>query len=121
MNYLLDTHVYIWWSENSSKLKPEFKSAISNPKNKICISIVSLWEIAIKIAIKKLRLKDSIEKLSTLYDFEMLPLKTSHLLALLKLPLLHKDPFDRMLVAQAKSEKLKLLSNDPQVKQYFSQ
>lgn len=119
MNYLLDTHILIWWSENSSKLNPKFKSTISDPKNRIHISIASLWEITIKISIKKLRLKTSIESLSKQADFEILPIKIEHLITLIKLPYIHKDPFDRILVAQAKSEKLKILTSDPKITAYF--
>ncbi|MBI2008635.1 type II toxin-antitoxin system VapC family toxin [Candidatus Amesbacteria bacterium] len=116
MNYLLDTHIFIWWSEDP---KPKFKSIISNPKNRIYVSIVSLWEMAIKISIKKLRLKTSIDNLSKQYGFETLPVKMDHLITLLKLPHLHKDPFDRMLDAQAKTEKLRLLTSDPKVLAYL--
>ncbi|MEK9200867.1 MAG: type II toxin-antitoxin system VapC family toxin [Patescibacteria group bacterium] len=119
MNYLLDTHILIWWSENSPKLNPKFKSAISNPKNKIQISIASLWEMGIKISIGKFRLKTDLETLSKQYDFEIIPIKLEHILTLLKIPHHHKDPFDRMLVSQAKSEKLTLLTSDPKVQAYF--
>ncbi|TSC85295.1 MAG: hypothetical protein G01um101416_961 [Microgenomates group bacterium Gr01-1014_16] len=74
MKYLLDTHIFIWWSEKSN---PKFKSIISDPRNRIYISIVSLWEMAIKISIKKLRLKTSIDDLSKKYDFEILPVYTT--------------------------------------------
>ena len=121
MKYLLDTHMFIWSIEGNSKLKPDAKIIIRDKSNIVFLSIISAWEITIKVMLKKLRLDIPITKIFKNLEFELLPIKLDHILVLLQLPPIHKDPFDRMLVAQAKSEKLKLLSNDPQVKQYFSQ
>ena len=120
MKYLLDTHVFIWWTENSPRLKTKFKSAISLPENKIYLSIISLWEITIKVSLRKLRLKIPVDKLPLLYDFEILPLKVEHLPLLLRLPPIHKDPFDRMLIAQAQHENLVLLTSDPKITAYHA-
>ncbi|HJZ06234.1 hypothetical protein A2634_02185 [Candidatus Amesbacteria bacterium RIFCSPHIGHO2_01_FULL_48_32] len=119
MRYLLDTHVFIWWSENSSRLNPKFKQMISHPDNSIYLSICSLWEMAIKASLRKLRLKSNFQDLPQLYDFEILPIKMDHLIHLIQLPYLHKDPFDRMLISQSKSESLTLLTSDPKVQAYF--
>lgn len=120
MKYILDTHLFIWWSENNPRLNKETKALISDPKNDIYVSIASAWEMGIKLSLKKLRLKTPLSKLFSQSRIDILPIKMEHITSLQGLPLIHKDPFDRMLIAQAKSEKLTLLTNDPQVKQYQS-
>ncbi len=118
--YLLDTHTFIWSIEGNPKLKPDTKNIVLDKSNIVFLSIVSVWEIAIKVMLKKLRLDIPVAKIFKNLEFEILPIKLDHVLVLLKLPPIHKDPFDRMLVAQAKSEKLSLLTDDPQIKQYQS-
>lgn len=120
MRYLLDTHTFIWSIGGSLKLKPDTKNIIRNKSNIVFLSIISAWEIAIKVMLKKLQLDIPITKIFENLEFEILPIKLDHVLVLLKLPPLHKDPFDRMLVAQAKFEKLTILTGDPQIKQYQS-
>ena len=120
MKCLLDTHLLIWWSENNPRLNKDTKALISNPNNDIYVSIASAWEMGIKLALKKLRLKVPLTKLFSLPRIDTLPIKMEHVMSLQGLPPIHKDPFDRMLVAQAKSEKLTLLSEDPKIKQYES-
>lgn len=95
------------------------RTIIRDAQNQVFLSLVSLWEITIKISLKKLKLKTDLNTILNSLEFEILPIKFEHLLNLLKLPRLHKDPFDRMLVAQAKSENLKLLTADPKVQAYF--
>lgn len=119
MKYLLDTHIFIWWSENNPILDKEIKAIISNPKNSLYLSVVSAWEIAIKTSLKKISLKTALPKMISKSRFEVLPISLEHIMVLQKLPLIHKDPFDRLLVAQSKSEKLKLLTRDPQISKYF--
>lgn len=120
MRYLLDTHTFIWSIEGNPKLKPDTKNIVRDKSNTVFLSIISVWEIAIKVMLKKLKLDIPIIKIFRNLEFEILPVKLDHVLLLLKLPPIHKDPFDRMLVAQAKSEKLTLLTDDPQIKQYQS-
>jgi PIN domain nuclease of toxin-antitoxin system len=119
MKYLLDTHIFIWWSENNPILSKEIREVISNPKNSIYVSLVSAWEIVIKSSIKKIKLKASLPIMVSKSRFELMSINLDHILALQKLPTIHKDPFDRLLVAQAKSEKIKLLTSDPQVIKYL--
>ncbi|MFZ2202179.1 MAG: type II toxin-antitoxin system VapC family toxin [Microgenomates group bacterium] len=119
MNYLLDTHVLLWWVENSPKLDSRFRSIIANPNNNIFVSIATYWEIAIKLTIKKIRLKVPLTKLIEQSDTQLLPIDIKHLTSLLKLPFLHHDPFDRILISQAKSERFTLLSQDQKIKAYF--
>lgn len=118
MKYLLDTHIFLWWLVEDSKLSLEFKSIISNPKNIVFLSVASVWEISIKVAIKKLNLKVPLNDLFTNLEFEILPIMLDHVLKLHLLPPLHKDPFDRMLIAQAQFENLTLLSDDEKIKLY---
>lgn len=120
MKYLLDTHMFIWSIQGSLKLKTDTKNIIRDKSNLVFLSIVSAWEIAIKVMLKKLQLDIPLTKIFENLEFEILPIKLEHILVLLKLPPVHKDPFDRMLVAQAKSEKLILLSEDSKIKQYQS-
>lgn len=120
MRYLLDTHMFLWSIEGDPKLKLNTKNIVRDKSNTVFLSIVSLWEIAIKIMLKKLQLDIPVTEIFKNLEFEILPIKLDHILFLLKLPPFHKDPFDRMLVAQAKWEKLTLLSDDPQIKQYQS-
>lgn len=118
MKYLLDTHIFLWWLGGDSKLSPGFKSIISNPESIVFLSVASVWEISIKVAIKKLDLKVPLNDLFTNSEFEILPIKLDHVIKLHSLPPLHKDPFDRMLIAQAQFENLTLLSNDEKIKLY---
>ena len=103
-----------------SKLKTDTKNIIRDKSNLVFLSIISAWEITIKVMLKKLQLDIPLNKIFKNLEYEILPLKLDHMLVLLELPPIHKDPFDRMLVAQAKSEKLTLLSEDPKIKQYQS-
>lgn len=98
-NLLLDTHIFIWAMENSKDLSEDFKNKIRDPKSKVFVSVVTVWEIVIKRNLKKIKvsfnLKSSIKKAG----FEVLPVQISHALGIEKLPPVHKDPFDRMLIA----------------------
>lgn len=117
-NYLLDTHVFIWWIEGNSRIDKKVKSLIENSKGEVFISMASIWEMAIKISIGKLKLKNSIDKTINKARFEVLNISLSHALQIIKLPLIHKDPFDRMLVAQAIAENMTLITDDPKVGKY---
>lgn len=119
MKYLLDTHVLIWFIEDSKRLSFEFREIISETDNEIYVSVASVWEIVIKQTSKKIELKTSIEDIIKKYKFPVLDIKMGHLLEIAKLPNIHKDPFDRILVAQTKVEELILLTADKKVKKYF--
>jgi PIN domain nuclease of toxin-antitoxin system len=121
MDYLLDTHSFLWFLEGNKSLSEKAKEEISNPKNKIYISIASIWEIAIKITLGKLRLDIDLEDLKNEIiknEIDILPLDFEHIIELSKLEHLHKDPFDRILLSQAKSEKFTLVSKDINFKLY---
>lgn len=119
MKYLLDTHVLIWFAEDDKRLSKDFRDIISNQNNIVFVSVASVWETIIKFQLKKIRLKSSIEEIIRKYGFEVMNIKIEHVLELQKLPSIHKDPFDRMLVAQTKVEDLILLTADKTVKKYF--
>jgi PIN domain nuclease of toxin-antitoxin system len=115
MKLLLDTHTYIWFSEDNPELSSKVKQLIENPNNTSYISIASLWEMSIKISIGKLTIKrDFKAMLSDLANsgIEILPISFEHVLKSGFLPFHHRDPFDRMIIAQSMCENMKLLSAD---------
>ena len=122
MRLLLDTHALLWFWLDDSQLSPAAKSAIQNPANDIAVSIASLWEVAIKVAAGKYTLRcsfpDFIQTAVTLPGFTLFGVSPSHVLDLLALPPHHKDPFDRMLVAQARVEGLTLVTCDDKIALY---
>lgn len=112
MKLLLDTHVLLWWLANDPSLASQARSLISNPENSIFVSAVSLWEIWLKQSLGKLRLPDDFESRLAGEAFESLPLTAAHARQVAILPWHHRDPFDRMLIAQAQAERLTLLTAD---------
>lgn len=119
MRLLLDTHVLLWAVFEPSKLNPSLQEAISDSQNIVSISIASLWEIAIKKSIGKLNIPDSFfQKVQKESGFELLPFQLAHIEQYLTLPLHHRDPFDRMLIAQAQQEQLTLVTLDECIMQY---
>lgn len=118
--YLLDTQVLIWWLEASQKLPKDFKNIIEEDSVK-AVSVASIWEIVIKTRSGKLKLRKSLASLLNNLEFDILNINLNHVLGLNKLPLIHKDPFDRILVAQSIEEGYILLTTDKIVKKYFVQ
>ena len=112
MRLLLDTHVLLWWLANDASLSPAAGALIRNPENVIFVSAVSVWEIWLKESLGKLRLPDAFEEKLAAQAFESLTLTASQTRHVALLPWHHRDPFDRMLVAQAITEKLVLLTAD---------
>ena len=118
MRILLDTHLLLWWLGNTSELSEPARALISEPENTVFVSAVSLWEIWLKESLGKLRLPDDFEARMADEPFESMPLSATHARQVALLPWHHRDPFDRMLVAQARAEKLTLLTADDQVTRY---
>lgn len=118
MKILLDTHLILWWLANSPSLSGQARALISAPENTVFVSAVSLWEIWLKESLGKLRLPPDFEEKLAADSFESLPLTAAHARQVALLPWRHRDPFDRMLVAQARAEDLTLLTADDLVSAY---
>lgn len=116
MRLLLDTHVLIWWDEGA-RLSARARAAIETA-DQVYVSAVSGWEIAIKTALGKLRPSRTVAEAAADSGFEELPLRLRHTEILASLPPLHRDPFDRMLVAQALAERLTIVTRDPAIAAY---
>jgi PIN domain nuclease of toxin-antitoxin system len=123
MQYLLDTHTFLWFLEDDPQLPEKVKKEIIDINNRCYISIASLWEIAIKIKLGKLRIKFPFEKFAAYLsdnEIELLPISLEHLLQLLNLELHHRDPFDRLIIAQGLAENLTILTKDENFSRYTS-
>ncbi len=122
MRFLLDTHIFLWFIAGSERLRDPARSLLIDPENEALLSVASLWEIAIKINLGKLTLERPFEELIpeqlSVADIDRLPIRMEHLTALLKLPLHHRDPFDRLIIAQALAEGVPVLSSDPEFRKY---
>jgi PIN domain nuclease of toxin-antitoxin system len=118
MRLLLDTHVILWWLDDSPSLSEATRKAIADGSNLVCISSVSIWEIVIKQALKKLVVPDDFRAVLAEEPFRFLDMTIDHAFAVRDLPDLHKDPFDRVLIAQCKVEDLTLVSKDSNMKRY---
>jgi len=118
MNLLLDTHVLLWWLDDHSTLSKKIKAVIADGKNPVFVSAVVIWEITIKQALGKLEIPRNFRRVLDDQPFEMLDITVEHVHAVGDLPAYHRDPFDRMLVAQAKVERLTLVTRDIRLKKY---
>lgn len=121
MNLLLDTHTFIWFMNGDKNLPKQTINKIIDTENRVFISIASLWEIAIKISLGKLSIKEGFNKISDFIfnnDMEILPVKFEHLQTLLKLKYFHRDPFDRILIAQGITENILIATDDKNFKKY---
>lgn len=122
MKLLIDTHCWLWLQTAPERLAKAALDAVSDPANEVFLSAASAWEIAIKHSLGKLdlplpphvyvpqRLREN--------GFSPLPIRQEHALRVASLPLHHRDPFDRLLVAQAQTERLTIVTVDPQIRQY---
>ncbi|MBZ5617830.1 MAG: type II toxin-antitoxin system VapC family toxin [Acidobacteriia bacterium] len=121
MNFLADTHVLIWWFTGSEQLSRKVRNTMSHRTAVLWVSAVSVWEMAIKTGKGHLELDLSLQEIIAIFfkeGWRSLPITIEHALAVQDLPLIHKDPFDRMLVAQAQSEGLTLVTADPKISAY---
>jgi len=121
MKYLLDTHVAKWALDDAAKLSDNAKSIISDTSLHLCVSFASAWEIAIKISIGKLNFEGGsaffVEKLRQ-FGVEVLHVEGVHIAKVEQLPLLHRDPFDRILISTAISECMTLITADENIQKY---
>ena len=122
MKLLLDTHTFLWFLDDNPQLSQKGKDLLE-ADNEQLLSIASRWEIAIKLRLGKLTVAVPIEMLMTQQltqnDIELLPITVAPLIVLSTLPLHHRDPFDRLLIAQAKAEQMRLVSADSQFAPYL--
>ena len=122
MRILFDTHSFLWWDNDPDRLSEQAKALCKDPANTLVLSIVSAWEMQIKQQLGKLNLRlpvaELIQDQQNTNGIEILPITLPHVLALEALPPHHKDPFDRLLIAQANAENLSLLSVDPIFNRY---
>jgi PIN domain nuclease of toxin-antitoxin system len=122
MRYLLDTHVFKWLDNESSKISSRAHALMADRNNQLVLSLVSVWEIQIKVQLGKMNLRTQlsavVEDQQRINQIELLPVSLEHILFLDNLPLHHRDPFDRILVAQAVSEGLTLITRDSHIEQY---
>ena len=119
---LLDAHAYLWFVFDDPRLSPAAANKIENPRVTKLLSVVSLWEIAIKLQIGKLELgmplAEFFDEFITARELDLVDIELSHLLAYDALPLEHRDPFDRLLIAQARVLKVPVVSADPSFQKY---
>jgi PIN domain nuclease of toxin-antitoxin system len=118
MNLSLDTHVLLWSLSSPQRLSKVTRKAIEDPANIVFVSAAVAWEIEIKSAIGKLRAPSDLATQVAAANFQELPITIAHALALRKLPNLHRDPFDRIMLAQARAAGLTFVTADPAVLQY---
>jgi PIN domain nuclease of toxin-antitoxin system len=115
---LLDTHLFLWWCADDPRLGEAERRAIRDGRNEVFLSAASVWEMAIKQTLGRLRIPEPASAAAARLGLERLPVGFEHAEATLLLPPLHRDPFDRLLVAQAKIEGLTLVTRDPAVRAY---
>jgi PIN domain nuclease of toxin-antitoxin system len=121
MRYLIDTHVLIWYLNGDNALPEKYAGLMRNPENKLYLSMVSIWELTIKMSSKKLECDKNIQEIEEYIlskDYEIINVSFAHLKTLFDLPKHHGDPFDRLLIAQALAEDLTIISADKEFQAY---
>jgi PIN domain nuclease of toxin-antitoxin system len=124
MMALLDTNVFLWWITDDPRLSEQARNIISNSENRLFFSAAGGWEIAIKAGLGKLILKeghlhDFLDEQMEINDIAPLPVQMNHALHVHRLPHLHRDPFDRMIIAQAQVENMTIVTQDQQIARYY--
>lgn len=118
MSLLVDTHILLWWLGADPALPPAARTALADPATEVLVSAASAWEIAIKKVAGKLEAPDDLLQALSANSFGTLAITAGHAVAAGELPVHHADPFDRMLIAQARAEGLTLVSVDPRFAAY---
>ena len=122
LDLLFDTHSFIWWADEPTKLSATALATLEDENSRLFLSDVSIWEMQIKVQLGKMKLKlpllDLIESQKRDNDVKILPITTEHILALDGLPFHHKDPFDRLLIAQSKVENFTIVTLNPEFPAY---
>ena len=112
MRLLIDSHALVWWAEASAKLSSAARDAIADPTNEAVVSIAAFWELMIKVSASKLILPTDPEIMLASLGFSLLPIEFPHLRLIGTLPRIHRDPFDRMMIAQALAEGIQIVTRD---------
>ena len=113
MRLLLDSHAFVWWAEANRALSTAARMAITDPANEVLVSVAGLWELVIKAQLgKQPPLPDDTETMMVKQGFSLLPITLIHLRRYAPLPQHHKDPFDRMMIAQALAENIPIVTRD---------
>ncbi len=118
MNLLLDTHALVWWDVADARLSVAARAAITNPANYVFVSAASIWEIAVKQRVGRIPFTGSPIASIERNGFSSLPISGEHAEVAAQLPPIHRDPFDRMLIAQALLQGLVLVTSDRFIGQY---
>ncbi len=118
MNLLLDTHVLLWWLDDDPTMSTSAYEAIADGHNLVLISAASVWEIVIKQSLNKIQLPDNFQDVLLSQPFHLLNVRVEHVFRVGRLPILHRDPFDRILIAQSQVEGLTLVTRDKMISQY---
>jgi PIN domain nuclease of toxin-antitoxin system len=122
MRAILDTHVFLWWNMDDPQLSPSIREIISDGQNELFLSAASAWEISIEAGRGRLVLPASPQEYVAdrlvLHGFQPLPISLYHALCVYSLPDHHRDPFDRLLVAQGQAENMPILTADPMIAKY---
>ena len=113
MRFLIDSHTFLWWRAGSPALSTTARNTIADPANEVLISIAALWELTIKESTGKLTFTPDLETMIADEGFWVLPITFVHLRRIGTLPRVHKDPFDRMMIAQALAEGIPIATGDP--------
>ena len=116
--YLLDTHVFIWAMEKNLRLTSEIVDLLKDPEILVFVSVASIWEIVIKRNKTPLKIPKNVVGSINSVGFEILQIDAPHVMETEKLPYHHKDPFDRILIAQARTEKITLITSDSKIGKY---
>ncbi len=117
-SYLVDTNVLIWLSSDLKRIPPQVLKALDNPDSDLFISTVSFWELAIKQTLRKIDATIDFPRMAEVHRFHELPVVSRYMPTLRTLPLLHSDPFDRMIVAQAIADQMTLVTSDGRLGDY---
>jgi PIN domain nuclease of toxin-antitoxin system len=125
MKLLLDTHTFLWWDSDPNRIPPATRELMEESNNELLVSLVSFWEIQIKTQLGKLTLRTALSSIIFEQQEEneilILPITLPHILELDNLPQHHKDPFDRLLIAQSRQENISIISKDSAFDQYDCQ
>jgi PIN domain nuclease of toxin-antitoxin system len=123
LRLLLDTHTFLWWSsQRGARLSERARDLLADGATEVSFSVVSAWEIAIKVGGGRMDLPEPVDRYlpsrMRRHGFDLLPIELAHVFRAGSLPPIHRDPFDRMLVAQAQVESLPILTADPAISRY---